>query len=235
MLEKGTILTHRHREPTATSPPAIKKPKARSPTRPVALNSRLTAPTAASAAKLQGEEAKVVRKPSTATRPAAKPAAAKPSRPSVAPNASTNKRPESRTSTAGAKPSFLERMSRPTAASASKVHEKPTSPPRKAPAKSNILQKGKKKVEEVAAKAKEAVTSNGHADEPAKTEPTDGSSAHVESSEKPAPEEVSTTESETAAENDVQIEPTKAETPVPEGNPSAVELQTPNSQGEAVH
>ncbi|KAF2632552.1 hypothetical protein BU25DRAFT_405876 [Macroventuria anomochaeta] len=234
VTENKKPATTKPKDPITTSPPALKKPKPRSPTRPVALNSRLTAPTAASAAKLHGEEAKVTRKPSTATRPVTKPAATKPSRPSVAPSASTNKRPESRTSTVGAKPGFLERMSRPTAASASKVHEKPTSPPRKAPAKSSILQKSKKKVEEVATKAKEAVTSNGHTDEAAKTEPINGTSAHTEASEEPAVEPVTESVPEPVAEKADQFEPVKAETPVPEGESSALELQTPNFRGEAV-
>lgn len=216
----------KYRDPT--SPPAFKKPKPKSPTRPVGLPSRLTAPTAASAAKLQGEEAaKVTRKPSTATRPASRPPTTRPSRPSVAPSVAANKRPESRTSTVGgAKPGFLERMSRPTAASASKVHEKPTSPPRKAPAKTSVLQKGKKKVEEVAAKAKEAVTSNGHTDETAKTEGANGTEAHQEASELPTEADVERA--------DEPVEPVKAETPVPEGELSALELQTPNFQDEAV-
>ena len=114
-------------------------------------------------------------------------------------------------------------MSRPTAASASKVHEKPTSPPRKAPAKTSVLQKGKKKVEEVAAKAKEAVTSNGHTDEAAKTEEANSTEAHEELPTEAALEPV-----------DEPVEPVKAETPVPEGESSALELQTPNFQGEAV-
>ncbi|KAF1934261.1 uncharacterized protein M421DRAFT_415298 [Didymella exigua CBS 183.55] len=217
-----------------TSPPAFKKPKPKSPTRPVGLPSRLTAPTAASAAKLQGEEAaKVTRKPSTATRPVPKPAPAKSSRPSVAPSASTNKRPESRASTVGAKPGFLERMSRPTAASASKVHEKPSSPPRKAPVKASILQKGKKKVEEIAAEAKEAVTTNGHADESPKTEAANGTEAHAEASEVPAAEPTTESVPEHAGKAK-PAEPVKAETPVLEGESSALELQTPKFQGEAI-
>ncbi|KAJ4340236.1 hypothetical protein N0V95_007556 [Ascochyta clinopodiicola] len=224
-------VTTKPKDPTTTSPTGLKKPKPRSPTRPVGISSRLTAPTAASAAKLQGEEAqKVTRKPSTATRPSTKPAATRSSRPSVAPSASTNKRPESRASTTGAGPSFLERLARPTAASASKVHDKPTSPPRKGPAKPSILQKGKKKVEEVATKAKEAVTTNGHADEPAKTEPNHGTSAHTEVAEETAAEPVP----EPVTEKADEAEPVKSETPVPEGETSAMELQTPNFQGEAV-
>ncbi|KAF3039092.1 hypothetical protein E8E11_001066 [Didymella keratinophila] len=221
--ENKKPVTTKPKDPT--SPPAFKKPKPKSPTRPVGLPSRLTAPTAASAAKLQGEEAaKVTRKPSTTTRPASRPPTTRPSRPSVAPSAATSKRPESRTSTVGgAKPGFLERMSRPTAASASKVHEKPTSPPRKAPAKTSVLQKGKKKVEEIAAKAKEAVTSNSHTDEAAKTEGANSTEAHEELPTEAALEPV-----------DEPVEPVKAETPVPEGESSTLELQTPNFQGEAV-
>lgn len=115
---------------------------------------------------------------------------------------------------------------RPTTASASKTHEKPTSPPRKAPAKSSILQKGKKKVEEVATKAKDAVTSNGHADEHAKTEPTDGTSAHTENAVEPVAESLP----EPAADPVDQAEPVKAETSVPEADSSVVEVQTPNFQ-----
>jgi hypothetical protein len=125
-------------------------------------------------------------------------------------------------------------MSRPTAASASKVHEKPTSPPRKAPAKTSILQKGKKKVEEVATKAKEAVGANGHADEPAETEAANGTDAHPEASEAPATEPTTESAPEPVAEQAEPVEPVKAETPVPEGESSALELQTPNFQGEAV-
>lgn len=224
------MLIRLRRDPTTTSPTGFKKPKPRSPTRPAAISSRLTAPTAASAAKLHGEEAaKVARKPSTATRPASRPAVPRSSRPSLAPAASTNKRPESRTSTAGGGSSFLDRMARPTAASASKIHGKPTSPPHKAPAKSSILQKGKKKVEEVATKAKEAVTSNGHADEPPKSEPAKSTGAPTEGLEEPAapaPEPV--------IQEAEQAEPIKAQSPVPEGESSAMELQTPNFQGEAV-
>ncbi|KAJ4384231.1 hypothetical protein N0V86_001078 [Didymella sp. IMI 355093] len=238
---KAKTVTTETKKPAATkpkdptSPPAFKKPKPKSPTRPVGLPSRLTAPTAASAAKLQGEEAaKVTRKPSTATRPASRPPTTRPPRSSVAPSAATNKRPESRTSTVGAKPGFLERMSRPTAASASKVHEKPTSPPRKAPAKTSILQKGKKKVEEVATKAKEAVAANGHADEPAETEAANGTDAHPEASEVPATEPTTESGPEPVAEQAESVEPVKAETPVPKSESSALELQTPDFQGEAV-
>jgi hypothetical protein len=122
------------------------------------------------------------------------------------------------------------------------VHEKTThSPPRKAPAKPGILQKGRKKVEEVATKAKEAVTTNGHADEPAKTEPTDDTGASTEQPiAEPASEPAAEPAIEPVAEKADQVEPVeaetpiKAETPVPEGESSTMELQTPHFQGEAV-
>lgn len=89
-------------------------------------------------------------------------------------------------------------------------------------------------MEEIAEKAKEAVTSNGHADESAKTEAANGTTVHAEAAEASAAE--STTESvpEPLAEQVELSEPVKAETPVPEGDSSALELQTPNFQGEAV-
>jgi hypothetical protein len=114
------------------------------------------------------------------------------------------------------------------------VHEKPTSPPRKAPAKSSILQKGKKKVEEVASKAKDAVTSNGHAEEPTKTEPTDGVSAHNEAPEEPVVGQTAESGTDSAAQNVEQSEPTRAVTPAAEGEASAVDLQTPHLEGESV-
>lgn len=82
-------------------------------------------------------------------------------------------------------------------------------------------------MEEVAAKAKEAMGSNGHVDEEAKTQGTNGTEAHQEVSE------VSAAESTEAVPE--PVEATKAETPVLEGDSSALELQTSNFQGEAVH
>lgn len=173
-------------KPGATSPTGFKKPKPKSPTRPVRLPSHLTAPTAAFAAK-HGEEAATkapaARKPATTTtRPTTtKPAtstarttstARKPASHSAAAAAAHHeKRPASRASTAGASEGFLARMMRPTASSASKVHDKPGSPPRrsnstrvaakaKPGAPESTVAKAKKKVEEVAAKAKDVITSD---------------------------------------------------------------------------
>jgi hypothetical protein len=165
-----------HKESTATtSTGGFKKPKPKSPTRPVRLPSHLTAQTAASAAK-HGDEApvqKLVRKPSTTrqTPKTALPARKISSRASLAPTTAPAKRPESRTSTkGGADEGFLARMMRPTNASASKTHDKPVSPPRrgnsvrlasKPKGHESVVSMGKRKVDEVATKAKDAVT-NGH-------------------------------------------------------------------------
>ncbi|KAF1941559.1 hypothetical protein EJ02DRAFT_347579 [Clathrospora elynae] len=206
-----------------TSPTGFKKPRPKSPTRPVGLPSRLIAPTAASAAK-HGEEPKVTRKPSTTTRPASKAAVGRPSRPSVAPSAAP-KRPESRTSMTGApKGGFLERMMRPTAASSGKTHDKPASPPHKTATatKPGVLQKGKNKVEEVASKAKEAVTNGNHDYEPK----ADDEAVTVSGATDDA--------AESATANETSHEPTKAATPVQDVDSSVVELQTPNFQGETL-
>ncbi|KAF1833820.1 hypothetical protein BDW02DRAFT_499831 [Decorospora gaudefroyi] len=206
-----------------TSPGGFKKPRPKSPTRPVGLPSRLTAPTAASAAK-HGEEQKVTRKPSTTTRPAPKTGTARPPRPSVA--HSVPKRPDSRTSTTSAAHTggFLERMMRPTTASSSKTHDKPASPPRKASGatKPSVVQKGKKKAEEVTSKAKEAVT-NGHGGDEHKAEDEAAKEAdHTEQA----------TEGATAEES--SHEPHKAATPVQDVDSSAAELQTPHFEGETI-
>ncbi|KAF2275808.1 uncharacterized protein EI97DRAFT_433751 [Westerdykella ornata] len=157
----------------ATSPGGFKKPRPKSPTRPVRLPAHLTAPTAASAAK-HGTDAttKIAAKASTVSRPTTTKTATPPNKPaarsSLAP--STAKRPESRTSTiGGADDSFLARMMRPTAASASKVHDKAASPPRrnasvKVPVKPKTGQPGlaaktKNKVAEHATTTKEGATS----------------------------------------------------------------------------
>lgn len=214
-----------------TSPGGFKKPRPKSPTRPVRLPSHLTAPTASSAAK-HGEEStqKLARKPSTVSRPSlpkATPAARKqPSRASLAPSTTSTKRPESRTSTRGAADEgFLARMMRPTASSASKTLDRPISPPRRgpsvrAPAKpktgpESAVAKGKKKVGEIASKAKEAVT-NGHSeDNTSEVSPTNGTAAEA---------------SEPAPPADTEREATPAE----QVESSAVELQTPNFEGQAI-
>ncbi|KAF2192625.1 hypothetical protein K469DRAFT_717195 [Zopfia rhizophila CBS 207.26] len=223
------------KDTTQTSPGGFKKPKPKSPTRPVRLPSHLTAPTASSAAKHDEDAAqKPVRKPSTISRHAppktTPPARKQPSRASLAPQPA--KRPESRASTKGAADEgFLARMMRPTASSASKTHEKPTSPPRRgAPAKvptkprpghESAVAKGKRKAGEVASKAKEAVTTNGH-DEGEHAE--DSGSAEAIASSRAAPElpdELAQSEREsTPAEQEVES--------------SAVELQTPNFEGQAI-
>lgn len=235
---KPTTSAPAPKDSTTTSPGGFKKPRPKSPTRPVRLPSHLTAPTASSAAK-HGEDAtapKLARKPSTVSRPAPKvaPTAHKqPSRASLAPSTMTSKRPESRASTKGASDEgFLARMMRPTAASASKTHEKPTSPPRRgpsvrAPAKpkehDNIVAKGKKKVEEVVSKAKGAVT-NGHSEEQA---------VHAEQARETSVN-MERTAAESATNGAVEKEPARAATPVERAESSTVELQTPSFGGQAI-
>ena len=213
---------------TTTSPTGFKKPRPKSPTRPVRLPSHLTAPTASSSAKHEEDGAqKLARKPSTVSRPAAPkavPAARKQtSRASLAPSTTSSaapKRPTSRASTrGGAEEGFLARMMRPTASSASKTHDKPASPPRRAPStrastkpKEGVLAKGKQKVGEIASKAKEAVT-NGHSEDQHVQEHETGASngTATETFEAPAP----------------AAEPERESTPAEQVESSAVELQTP--------
>jgi hypothetical protein len=239
------------KERTATSPAGFKKPKPKSPTRPVRLPSHLVAPTAASAAK-HGDDAnqKIARKPSTASRPAATralapkaPAVGKPSsRHSLAPSTAAGKRPESRASTKGAADEgFLARMMRPTAASASKTQDKPASPPRKAasgkplakskPGNESVLAKGKTKVSEVASKAKELVT-NGHTEDKSNDESAPASDMPT-TSEKSAPSDVTTAGTSEAI--DEASEPERQATPTEQvDESSAAEPQTPNFEGQAI-
>ncbi|MCJ1353615.1 MAG: hypothetical protein MMC33_003602 [Icmadophila ericetorum] len=187
---------------TSTSTvPAAKKPaisssvKPKSPTVPISLSSRLTAPTASSAAKTNGSSRESLvgrtnasttlsRKP-TATKdpPASKPALAK---------AKPASRPSMTSSTDEVKPhaepkpadeSFLARMMRPTASSASKIHEKveTKSPPRKLAA-----HKPKRKSE--------------HGGETKAPEGTETAAASTEQHEADAP-----TESEATASNGLGI------------------------------
>lgn len=133
-----------------TSPESKIRPK--SPTRPVRLPASATAPTASSAAKLEGaalaaSTTSISRKASTlkkdtkpqstsrVTGPSASNLQRKPSRLSL-PLQNGHERPKSRVSTVGSKApdeGFLARMMRPTASSASKTHEKvePKTPPKK--------------------------------------------------------------------------------------------------------
>ncbi|KAF2159562.1 hypothetical protein M409DRAFT_30037 [Zasmidium cellare ATCC 36951] len=114
------------------SPAAAPKPKPREATKPLDISSRLTAPTAASRARL--ESATNAAKAPAPARAQPKPASARPT-----PRSSIAGRPESRSSQNATKKaaapvdgSFLERMTRPTAASAGRVQEKTEvkSPPR---------------------------------------------------------------------------------------------------------
>ncbi|KAJ6131380.1 hypothetical protein N7523_001840 [Penicillium sp. IBT 18751x] len=134
------------------------KPRTRSPTRSVRLPASATAPTQSSSARLgsQGPSAPTTRASNTTSTLTRKPSTLKSapgssqtrttngttgsvrrqsSRPSL-PAQSTQDRPSSRASEAGAKPGdgFLARMMRPTESSRSKLHDRPET---RAPAKSN--------------------------------------------------------------------------------------------------
>ena len=146
---------------TSKGPAAVSKPRPKSPTHPVRLPSSLTAPTAASAAKVGGVPpsrspsrasapvSNVARKPlarttkassvapkssttsSTATR-------TKPSRTSLPSSVQTTEQPKTRGSNPKPAEGFLERMMRPTQSSSSKSHEKvelKTPPKKSAPFK----------------------------------------------------------------------------------------------------
>ncbi|KAF2271180.1 hypothetical protein CC78DRAFT_528094 [Lojkania enalia] len=217
------------KENTTTSPSGFKKPRPKSPTRPIRLPSHLTAPTASSAAKHEEDGQKLARKPSTVSRPTAPktaPTARKqPSRASLVPSsASTTKRPESRNSTRGAPDeSFLARMMRPTTSSASKTHEKVSSPPRRGasvrvsakpkPGEGSTVAKGKAKVSEAVSKTKETVT-NGHGEhaDPAPAEPT--------------------TSNGTAEETQTLLD--REATPTEQVESSVAEIQTPSFEEQVI-
>ena len=128
------------KKPPSRLPPSLIKPRPRSPTRPVRLPSSATAPTAASAAKLDAAPAATAksrdRVPSNSTSVRQKPARA--SLPAVSKPAENAKdKLKSRLSTVSSKPpegSFLDRMMRPTQSTSQKTHEKveAKTPPKKA-------------------------------------------------------------------------------------------------------
>lgn len=127
------------KKPGPTSPPSIAKPHPKSPIRPVRLPGSATAPTAASAARLDPIPPPTAksrdRVPSNPTSLRQKPA--RTSLPAGSKPAEKAKdKPKSRLSTASSKApegSFLDRMMRPTQSSSQKTHEKveAKSPPKK--------------------------------------------------------------------------------------------------------
>lgn len=126
---------------SAGSNSAPAKPKPREVTKPLEVSSRLTAPTAASRARLESATAAESKpKPVAASRP-------KPSTASARPTPRTSlARPESRSSQSNTRKnagpvdgSFLERMTRPTAASSNKAHEKTEKVEVKGPPRSKQL------------------------------------------------------------------------------------------------
>ena len=128
------------KKPGPTSPPSFTKPRPKSPTRTVRVPGSATAPTAASAAKVDAAPPITTGKsrdrvPSNPTSLRQKPIRA--SLPGGSkPVEKAKDKPNSRLSTASSKApegSFLDRMMRPTQSSSQKTHEKaePKTPPRK--------------------------------------------------------------------------------------------------------
>ena len=128
------------KKPGLTSLAPFTKPRPKSPTRPVRLPGSATAPTAASAAKLETAPAATAkprdRVPSNPTSLRSKPA--RTSLPAGSKfSEKAKEKPKSRLSTASSKApegSFLDRMMRPTQSSSQKTHEKleAKTPPKKA-------------------------------------------------------------------------------------------------------
>ena len=128
------------KKPGPTSLASFTKPRPKSPTRPVRLPGSATAPTAASAAKLETAPAATAkprnRVPSNPTSLRSKPA--RTSLPAGSKfSEKAKEKPKSRLSTASSKApegSFLDRMMRPTQSSSQKTHEKleAKTPPKKA-------------------------------------------------------------------------------------------------------
>jgi hypothetical protein len=143
-------------------------------------------------------------------------------------------------------------MMRPTNASASKTHEKPASPPRrgasvriapKPKGHESVVAMGKRKVGEVATKAKDAVT-NGH-DSAHHSDDHHSEDHHNEDHHNEDHKEDHHNEDHHSEDQHIEVdatEPTtsKQEAPAREATPeqgtesSAIELQTPNFEGQAI-
>ena len=193
------------KKPGPTSPGFV-KPKPKSPTRPVRLPASATAPTAASAAKLEGAPpaAAVGTRGRTNSNP--KPPVRKTSRaslPAGSKPADKPKAPKSRMSMASTQAppgSFLERMMRPTQSSAQKTHEKVEvkSPPRKShPSRPKRLSEGSEK-----SKSEQEDHLDDHPQEPAveaslpaaegnHAPSTNGTTENINRAETTAPAEIS--------------------------------------------
>ncbi|OCK83466.1 hypothetical protein K432DRAFT_347006 [Lepidopterella palustris CBS 459.81] len=227
----------------STSPPTFRKPRPKSPTRPVRLPSHLVAPTASSAAKHDDGSAQqtLTRKPSTISRDRAalaKPAGPirkQPSRSSLPPQLA--KRPESRQSMGAPDESFLTRMMRPTAASASKTHDKVNSPPRRTASikpkngHDGLAPKSRQKAGEAAAKAKDKVTSNGtgeenHHEEAGPAELTEPAAAPAASADR--------NKTEVGEQSDIQAPHETTPLEQAESSRPGDLLQSPHSEGQAV-
>lgn len=163
------------KKPGPTSPPSFTKPRPKSPTRPVRLPGSATAPTAASAAKIDAAPAATAkprdRVPSNPASLRQKPARISlPTRSKPAEKAKD--KPKSRLSTASSKGpegSFLDRMMRPTQSSSQKTHEKVEA--KTPPKKTNGVKPKERSEESENAKSENAETKGEQPTEPAPSPP----------------------------------------------------------------
>lgn len=170
-----------------TSPPSFAKPRPKSPTRPVRLPGSATAPTAASAAKIDAAPAAVA-KPRDRVSSNPTSLRLKSARTSLPPRSKpaekAEDKPKSRLSTASSKApegSFLDRMMRPTQSSSQKTHEKveAKSPPRK----TNGLRPKRKSDGSEKTKSDNVETKG---EQPAESTPSSAVQAPADSSETPS-------------------------------------------------
>ena len=175
------------KKPGPTSPPSITRPRPKSPTRPVRLPGSATAPTAASAAKLDAAPAATAkprdRVPSNPTFLRQKAARTSlPAGPKPAAEKAKDK-PRSRLSTVSSKASegsFLDRMMRPTQSSSQKTHEKVEA--KTPPKKTNGVRPKRKSDGSEKAKSDNGETKGG----PKETAPSPPVQAPTDSSEIPS-------------------------------------------------
>lgn len=194
------------KKPGSSSPPSFTKPRPKSPTRPVRLPGSATAPTAASAARVEVAPAATA-KPKDRTLsnpPSLRQHSPRTSLPAGSkPREKAKDKPKSRLSTVSSKASegsFLNRMMRPTQSSSQKTHEKvePKTPPKK----TNEVRPKRKS--DGAEKAKrETVEAKG--EQPAESSPSPAVQAAADSSEAAS----------TNASNGIEENASASATPVP--------------------
>ncbi|KAL9067426.1 MAG: hypothetical protein Q9161_006935 [Pseudevernia consocians] len=178
------------KKPGSTSPKSSTKPRPKSPTRSVRLPGSATAPTTASAAKIDAAPAATAktrdRVPTNPTTLRQKPPRTSlPAGPKPAEKA--RDKPKSRLSTASSKApegSFLDRMMRPTQSSSQKTHEKAEA--KSPPNKGNGVRPKRKSDGSEQAKSENVETKGEHSTEPALPPPSPSVKAPAEPVEAPS-------------------------------------------------